>query len=609
MISLSLQTTGKDLHHGCNPFAVSICEEDDSQSYWIWDVDPLTRNVATPNRHDLIADDLDEIENFVDDEVIVFHDSKFAVMALDNVLCNVHWGWADIHDTMLSAHLLDSSANLDLKSQVKEWLDFDLDESILDDVAKYRTRAEQPEYKMSDWRLAGHGLPEMPSGGDCRVSDLWLISVIDSDDDSLDDYLNLKSALILHLHRAHMVEIKKRGLEEIYEERRKILPLVYHMEGAGLTLSKDRLFELMDEYEEEADDSLEMAGIIGKKLGYSGVLDACANVRPDGVKNSKASALIKYSSDYRKYSYGLSIMKGYERFMLPFNSDTHVMYPRLHPVGSSTLRWTSSDPNEHGVSKATRGVFGPDTGRCWASLDYSNLDLRIAAYDAGETEMIELFENRGKGPYFGSYHLLIFDILHPDEFKEHGIKCKEVYADTLYKWTKAGNFAIQYGAMEGSGTADDAYHVEGAHALIQGRFEKIVQLNQRQVDIANERGYVETIPDRELNMACGYPVRLVRGPNRKVKPTQPLSYRVSSAAMWVFCRAMVEVHEYLDGLDGWNMIAMVHDEIILDFPADASRKPLGKICRIMEDKGSCIGVPLVVGVKLHENNWGEFKLL
>ncbi|MCH7955360.1 MAG: TonB-dependent receptor, partial [Candidatus Marinimicrobia bacterium] len=294
-----------------------------------------------------------------------------------------------------------------------------------------------------------------------------------------------------------------------------------------------------------------------------GDVTATENITDDGSARSKSAVFLKSLSSSRKYGYGLSIMEGYERFMLPIDDDTYVVYPRLDPVGSSTLRWTSRDPNEHGVSKATRGVFGPATGRCWASLDYSNLDLRIAAYDAGESEMIELFEKPDKGPYFGSYHLLVFDILHPDEFREHGVKCKEVYGDTLYKWTKAGNFAIQYGAMEGNGTADAAYHVEGAQALIAGRFEKISQLNQRQVDIANDRGYVETIPDKELGTAIGYPVRVVRGSSGKVKETQPLNYRVSSTAMWVFCRAMVEVHDYLDGLDGWRMIAMVKDEIIL----------------------------------------------
>ena len=609
MISLSLETTGKDLRHGCNAFAVSICEEDDNQSYWIWAVDPLTRKVATPNRQHMVADDLDEIENFVDDEVIVFHDAKFAVRALENI-CTVHWGWADIHDTMLSAHLLDSSAKLDLKSQVEIWLDFDLDdETILGDVARFRARAIQTDHKMSDWRLAGHGLPEMPSGGNCLVSDLWLLGAVDSNDDTLDDYLNLKSALILHLHRAHMEEIKKRGLEEIYEERRKILPLVYQMEDAGLTLSKDRLFEMMDEYDEETEDANEMIGILGKRLGYDRTKDATANVEDDGVKNSKAATFVKYVSSHRRYGYGLSIMKGYERFMLPFDGDIQVVYPRLNPVGSSTLRWTSSDPNEHGVSKATRSVFGPASGRCWATLDYSNLDLRIAAYDAGESEMIELFENPDKGPYYGSYHLLVFDILHPEEFEEHGIKCKDVYRDTLYQWTKAGNFAIQYGAMEGSGTADDAYHVEGAHVLIKDRFEKITQLNQRQVDIANKRGYVETIPDRELDMAIGYPVRLIRGTNGRVRETQPLSYRTSSTAMWVFCRAMVEVSEYLEDLDGWRIIGMIHDELMVEFPSNVSLKPLGKIRRIMEKKGACIGVPLVVDVKLHRDNWGESEEL
>ena len=74
------------------------------------------------------------------------------------------------------------------------------------------------------------------------------------------------------------------------------------------------------------------------------------------------------------------------------------------------------------------------------------------AYEAGEEEMISLFEKPDEPPYFGSNHLLAFDILHPDKWDrddpEGLLKAKKEYASTWYQWTKNGNFAVQYGAME-----------------------------------------------------------------------------------------------------------------------------------------------------------------
>jgi hypothetical protein len=84
----------------------------------------------------------------------------------------------------------------------------------------------------------------------------------------------------------------------------------------------------------------------------------------------------------------------------------------------------------------------------------------------------------------------MFDTLHPEKFAQYGKKVKDVFASTWYQWTKNGDFAVQYGAIEESGTADAAYHVEGAQRKIQNRFTKIAELNQEQIAFANRNGYV-----------------------------------------------------------------------------------------------------------------------
>jgi hypothetical protein len=126
-------------------------------------------------------------------------------------------------------------------------------------------------------------------------------------------------------------------------------------------------------------------------------------------------------------------------------------------------------------------------------MDYQNLELRIPSYEAGEADLVHVFDHPDNPPYFGSYHLVVADLLHPELFRRHGVKFKEEFVKTWYQWVKNGNFAVIYGAQEA--TADRAYHVEGAYWKIRDRFPRIADLSDRLVRSANKRGHVATMPD------------------------------------------------------------------------------------------------------------------
>ncbi len=348
--------------------------------------------------------------------------------------------------------------------------------------------------------------------------------------------------------------------------------------------------------------------------------------------------------DKRKRDTAINYMEGYERFWLPLQeskADDHEcdycgsscrvsrcyhcgavqkqnwyrLFPSLNPTGAKTLRWSSSHPNEQNISKQEgfnlRYCFGPAPGREWWSLDAKNIELRIPAYEAGEEEMIDLFERDDEPPYYGSYHLLIFDTLHPKMFAKHGVECKQIYAATWYQWLKNGNFAVQYGAIERSGTADRAYHVKGAQKRIQRRFGKVADLNQQMIAHAEEFGYVETIPDKTVDPNRGYPLYCPKGKWGKVQPTIPFNYHVQSTAMQWMAKAMVRVQEYLNTLNtrsrlkNYFMIMQVHDELIFDFPKGKNRPKIRKIQKLMERGGDDIGVPTPVGIDYHPETWSE----
>ena len=192
-------------------------------------------------------------------------------------------------------------------------------------------------------------------------------------------------------------------------------------------------------------------------------------------------------------------------------------------------------------------------------------------------------------------------------FEKYGNEVKERFKDSWYQWTKNGNFAIQYGAVEKSGTADRAYHVQGAQARIQSRFGKIKQLNEAMINQANRTGYVETIPDKSLGCKRGYPLLCTRSQWGSIVETVPLNYHVQGTAMWWMMKAMIRCYEYLQKKEEHYMIMQVHDELVFDFPKrkGSNRGLVNTIKRLMECGGSDIGIPTPVSREKHLNNWGE----
>ncbi len=499
------------------------------------------------------------------------------------------------------------------------------------------------------------------------------------------DYGNSDSEVTLALFLRQRELLKERGLWKIYKERLKILPIVYAMQEKGITINRRRLEELQTEYLAESQKAGRICTNIAESYGYNLKLPRGSNNNSlknfvfgeDGLhlepvsrskktgapsldkacmeeylaslpKRSKALKFIETLIGKRRRDTALSYMNGYEKFWLPLEvgqtegytriicgkeAEWYVLHPSLNPTGTHTLRWSSQNPNEQNISKQEgfnlRYCFGPAPGREWWSLDAQNIELRIPAYEAGETEMIKLFERPDDPPYFGSNHLLVFDILHTKRLKldtrdpKYLLKAKKKYTSTWYSWTKNGNFAVQYGAVEHSGTADRAYHVEGAQHDIEGRFKKVKLLNERMIAFANEHGYVETMPDKTVDPERGYPLLCTRTHYGRILPTVPLNYFVSGTAMQWMMKAMIRVQEYLDEQNERlresarsYMIMQVHDELVFDFPRgrELSGSPgpqyrnlskIRKIQRLMEQGGDDIGIPTPVSIEYHGDNWSE----
>jgi DNA polymerase I-like protein with 3'-5' exonuclease and polymerase domains len=329
----------------------------------------------------------------------------------------------------------------------------------------------------------------------------------------------------------------------------------------------------------------------------------------------------------------VSYLAGYVRYWLPVDPvggdfafiDGHppewwVLHAGMRPWGTDHLRFASSDPNVQNISKKKnfnlRSAFRPAPGREWWSLDASNIELRIPVFEANETEAMQVFLEPERPPYYGSYHLLTFDTLWPDIFREHGKAVKTLFEDTNYQWTKNGTYARQYGAQRKK--VNITYHHPDAWDLLATRFPRVDALNAKYQANAKRFGYVTTIPDRTVDPDRGYPILVGRTQSGDVMPTTSFCYHISGTACQWMRKAMVRCEPQLEewrrrGFDAFITL-QVHDELVFDMPKRANplKNPkasnLGRIRvlqRLMEQGGDDIGVPIPVAVEYNEISWDE----
>jgi DNA polymerase I-like protein with 3'-5' exonuclease and polymerase domains len=494
----------------------------------------------------------------------------------------------------------------------------------------------------------------------------------------LREYANADSAITYILFPVLKKKLKERDLWEIYLEALRLPRVLWEMETHGVTVCGGALDALREEFQSESERAAQVCVSIARNMGYDlhlprsgnngSLLNFCFNHReevdvPEGVEvpyqerfrmvyaplalpplvytekgapslnkqaldgylltlppGSRQHTFIQNLQEKRQRDTAISYLESYRRFLLPCEEEGYyLLHPSVNQTGTDTLRFSCSNPNGQNVAKGgfnLRRAFGPAPGRIWVAWDYINLELVIPAYEAGETDMIRLFEHPEEAPYYGSYHLLVFDTLYPDLFRKYGVGVKDEKREgcsEMYRWTKNGNFAVQYGAQESSGTADRAYHYEGAQRRIQDRFSKIARHSRKLIAFAERHGYVETVPDRTVNSRRGYPLLCTRTESGRILPTVPLSYRTQGTAMQAARKALWRTWEYLQTLNredprGHYLVLQVHDEEVADFPLEAPGETMRKaaiIQKIMEKSGEDIGIPLRCSVTYHPVSWGE----
>ena len=707
-LAIDTETTGLDIYHGNEPFIVTTHDSNHESCFYRWDVDPLTRKVQWKTDEGELEDLRDKINRA---DRIAFQNINFDVsmLMLGSPLGELlkKWPYEKSVDTLFADHLLRSSAPHDLTSLALRHCNIDLagfEQRMRKAITRMRNKVRNAEadQEYCRYRIARDGLPEMPSATENTwKTDLWLPFCLQQFDELheqateacqlVEDYADSDPEATLMVWEVQEQKLRDKGLLPLYEERLRLLPVIYSMQKTGVSINSRRTKVFIKKFREESKalndrmvqhaatndyelllpkagmnkslsqyvfDTLSFPVLAKGKGGNPSLKREVLNRYIDeGLVDESSIEFIEALKNKRRRDTAVQYMESYQRFWQQVKGPWHVLHPWLNATGTNTLRFSSANPNEQNISKQEsfniRGCFGPLPGREWWSCDAKNIELRIPAYESEEQELIDLFEKPDEPPYYGSNHLLNFHTVYPDiwntvneevGWKKVGPTCKKRFASTWYQRCKNGGFAVQYGAIivdhpNRLGTADRAFHRKGSHGKLAARFENLSALNQKQLDMAEECGFVRTMPDLGLGMTKGYPLYCTRDDWGRIKPTVPLNYHVQGTAMWWMCRAMVRCKQYLDywsggpkptdfepriarvnlpkqyrrtGFDG-VMVMQVHDEIVFDLPSggkgevrfNANLPLIRELARVMSLSGDDIGVPTPVGIEYHPETWAE----
>jgi DNA polymerase-1 len=280
------------------------------------------------------------------------------------------------------------------------------------------------------------------------------------------------------------------------------------------------------------------------------------------------------------------------------NPKTGRIHTSFNQTGAATGRLSSSEPNLQNIpvrsarGEAIRRGFVPAAGSVFLVADYSQIELRLMAHLSGDPAFIEAF--RQGGDIHRQTAALIF-----------GVPLAEVTPDMRAR-AKTINFATIYGQGAFALGRQLGISQEDAKSFIARYFERFAGVRaflDRQVQLAREQGYVETlfkrrryipeIRDRNYNL---------RAYAERTAQNSPLQ----GSAADLIKLAMVRAHQELRkrGLES-RMLLQVHDELIFEVPTPEIEVMRGLVRTSMETVVK-LEVPLVVDIGVGPN-WLDAK--
>ncbi|MBA4420703.1 MAG: DNA polymerase I [Anaerolinea sp.] len=282
----------------------------------------------------------------------------------------------------------------------------------------------------------------------------------------------------------------------------------------------------------------------------------------------------------------------------PHTSRVHTSY---NQTGTVTGRIASSDPNLQNIPTRTdqghrvREGFVAAPGCLLLSVDYSQIELRIAAHMSGDEAMLQAFRDG-------------IDIHTATAAAVNGVHIDQVTKDQRQA-AKAINFGLIYGMGAFSLSQTLGVTLSEAEIFIKAYFNQFPQVkifldNLRK--LATTEGYVETLLGRRRyfpGLATQSNVAM-----RQREEREAINAPIQGTAADIIKLAMLKIPSALQkaGLAG-KLILQVHDELVLECPQMELEQTALVVQHEMENAFT-LNIPLTTEARAGKN-WGAMLVL
>ncbi len=435
------------------------------------------------------------------------------------------------------------------------------------------------------------------------------------------DYAAEDAEVTLRLHQALKPRLLVERLVTVYETlERALVPVLTQMELAGIKVDRAALARLSNDFAKRmAELEREIHGLAGRAFTI-GSPKQLGEILFDemglgGGKKGKSGAyatgadVLQYLAaqghdlparvlDWRQLSKLKSTYT--DALQEQINPETGRVHTSYSQAVASTGRLSSNDPNLQNIPVRTeegrkiRRAFVAEKGMKLVSLDYSQIELRLAAHIAEVAPLRQAFLD-GQ-----DIHAItaaqVFDV--PVEGMDPMVRRK----------AKAINFGIIYG-ISAFGLANQLGIPQAeAKAYIEAYFERypgIRDYMDRTKEECREQGFVTTLFGRKIHV----PGIGDKNPARRnFSERAAINAPIQGSAADVIKRAMIRVPGALAGAKlKARMLLQVHDELMFEVPEAEVEATIALVKEVME--GACLpvlelSVPLVVDAGVADN-WAE----
>lgn len=413
----------------------------------------------------------------------------------------------------------------------------------------------------------------------------------------------------------------------VYESIEKpLIPVIHRMNKTGILLDTKYLAELKKEYSKGL---AELSTRIFKHAGHEFNINSPKQLgdvlfdelkigsgkqkkTAGGARTTREDELLKMKdehpiiADILAYRELQKLLSTYIEKMPDHVAGDKRLHAEFLSAGTTTGRMASQNPNLQNIpikseyGRRIRKAFVAEKGFVIAAIDYSQIELRIAAGLSGDEKLVDTF--RRGGDVHTTVAAEVFGV--PPEHVDYEMRRR----------AKVINFGILYGMGVNAlrGNLGESVSREEAATFLDDYFRRFAGL-ARYIEStkaeAMRLGYTETLYGRRRYFpAIKSPLPNLRAQAERMAINAPIQGTQAD----IIKRAMVETDELIER-EGWRdrarLLLQVHDELVYEVDekdAEGIAKRLRDTMEGVADPKLLAGVPIVAEISLGPS-WGDVK--